>query len=293
MTQSTDSHPSTRTGTRGDEDGTDTLIGQHPHPGAGEGRGNAERRPASLSRAAWWGTAAALLVVIVYVATSILMVVPQTDATRAATAAARPYFGQQWNVFAPSISKTNRALEMQAQWRDDDGALVKSGWVKITNAEYVSGIGVLQPSRANKQSASMTKVYNQRFLALTPEQRRVVTDTFIRRTDTGFAPKASVALTEQLTELAPGSRGTVVSFLRYDYVIKEFATYWGTAFFGKEIERVRWRIVATRPNDFDHRLDEEQQFTPTVRTFGWRQVDDVIDPQALSVYQSIVERYGR
>ncbi|WP_445338127.1 DUF5819 family protein [Clavibacter sp. CFBP 8614] len=250
-----------------------------------------DRRP--LTRGARIGTAIAALVVAVYVATTILMVVPQTSTTRALTAPARPYFGQQWNVFAPSIQKTNRYLQMQAQWRDGSGALVKSEWVDITDAEYESGDGHVQASRANKQSANLLKTYSARYLALSEEQRAVARDTFIRRTDDGFAAKTPTSLVQQLTGLTEGTSGRVVSFLRYDYVLKEFATYWGTAYFGRDVERVRWRIVTTRPNDFEHRLDQERQFAPSVRTFGWRHVDDVIDPRALGAYQAVVERYAR
>lgn len=278
---------------RDDRDGLDadaeTSAAAPPAdpPGAHAG----ERRP--LTRGARIGTAVAALVVAVYVATTILMVIPQTSTTRALTAPARPYFGQQWNVFAPSIQKTNRYLEMQAQWRDDSGDLVKSDWVNITDAEYESGDGDIQASRANKQSANLLKTYSSRYLALSEEQRTVARDTFIRRTDDGFAAKTPATLVQQLTGLTEGTDGRVISFLRYDYVMKEFATYWGTAYFGRDVERVRWRIVTTRPNDFEHRLDEERQFSPSVRTFGWRQVDDVIDPQALSAYQAVVERYAR
>jgi hypothetical protein len=248
-----------------------------------------------LTRAARIGTAVAALVVAIYVATSILMVVPQSDATRALTAAARPYFSQQWNVFAPSIQKTNRYLQMQAQWRDDSGALVKSDWVDITRAEYAAGEGRIQASRTVKQSANLVKTYTERFRGLTPEQQAIVQDTFIRRadTDSGFAAKTAVSLIGQLTALDEGSRGRVITMLRADYVLKEFTTYWATAWFGRDIERVRWRVVTERPNDFAHRSDDRQQFEGSARTFGWREADDVIDPQALSVYQGVVERYAR
>ena len=248
-----------------------------------------------LTRGARIGSAIAALVVVIYVATSILMVVPQGDATRALTAAARPYFSQQWNVFAPSIQKTNRYLQMQAQWRDDSGALVKSEWVDITRAEYEAGEGRIQGSRTVKQSANLLKTYTERFRGLTPEQQAIVQDTFIRRadTDSGFAAKTAVSLIDQLQALDEGSRGRVITMLRADYVLKEFTTYWATAWFGRDIERVRWRVATERPNDFAHRSDDQQQFAPSTRTFGWREADDVIDPQALSVYQGIVKRYAR
>jgi hypothetical protein len=172
---------------------------------------------------------------------------------------------------------------------------VKSEWADITRAEYEAGEGRIQGSRTVKQSANLLKTYTSRFQALTPEQRTIVQDTFIRRaeTDSGFAAKTAVSLIDQLTALGDGSRGRVIAMLRADYVMKEFTTYWATAWFGRDIERVRWRVVTERPNDFAHRSDDEQQFTPSTRTFGWREADDVIDPQALSVYQGIVERYAR
>ncbi|PPF66771.1 hypothetical protein C5E16_10875 [Clavibacter michiganensis] len=232
-------------------------------------------------------------VVIVYIATTILMAVPQNGATRALTAPARPFFSQQWNVFAPSIQKASRFLEVQSQWRDESGALVKSDWIPVTESEYGASEGQLQGSRTNKQSANLVKTYMTRYQALSTEQQEVVRDTFIRRTDTGYAAKTADSLIEQLSGLEDGTRGRVISFLRHEYVVKEFATYWSTAYFGRDVERVRWRVVTTRPNDFDRRLDDARQYEPSVRTFGWRHVDDVIDPQALSVYQSVVERYAR
>jgi hypothetical protein len=292
MTDTTHDRPRGAHAATSDEvDGRRPGVEERSRPRVPAGDGDLPAPP--LTRGARIGAAVALLVVSLYVATTILMAVPQDATTRALTAPARPYFGQQWNVFAPSIQKTNRYLEMQAQWRDDSGALVKSDWVGITQAEYESGVGHVQASRTNKQSANLLKAYTSRYQALTPEQRRIAVDTFIRRTDTGFAAKTPASLVEQLSSQQEGTRGRVVSFLRYDYVMKEFTTYWGTAYFGREIERVRWRVVTTRPNDHEHRADEQRQFEPTARTFGWRQVDDVIDPQALSVYQSVVERYAR
>jgi hypothetical protein len=269
-----------------------------------DGPGDAPTAPTSttrtppapgLTRGARIGTAVAAAAIAIYVATSILIVVPQGDATRALTAAARPYFSQQWNVFAPSIQKTNRHLEMQAQWRDASGTLVKSDWADITGVEYAAGEGTLQGSRTVKQSANLLKTYTERFQLLTPEQKAIVQDTFIRRadTDSGFAAKSDTSLIEQLTALDEGSQGRVIRLLRADYVMKEFTTYWATAWFGRDIERVRWRVVTDRPNDFAHRDDTAQQFTQNVLPFGWREADDIIDPQALSVYQGVMERYGR
>ena len=91
----------------------------------------------------------------------------------------------------------------------------------------------------------------------------------------------------------PGSgQGDVVRFLRYDYMLKEYATAFSTAYFDQDVERVRWRIDRTRPNDFENRFSEEQQFDDTAVTFGWRHVDDVIDPETLAVYRDVVTRYG-
>ncbi|GGE95944.1 DUF5819 family protein [Mycetocola zhadangensis] len=232
----------------------------------------------------------ALLAVAAYVAVTLIIVLPSSPMRPAVVSAASPYFSQKWNVFAPNIMKTNSELVIQAQWRDD-GQLVKSDWVSITAIEQNSVAGSAMPSRIQKSSWNAVNAYNKRYVALTEAQRNVVRDTFIERHDGGYRAKQAEPLVSQLTEMGQ-NRAAVVQFLRYDYMLKESATTFATAHFDKPIERVRWKLQRERPNDFEHRFDDEAQFDPYVVVFGWRHADDLIDPETIAVYDDVLARYG-
>jgi len=237
----------------------------------------------------------ALGLVAVYVVVSLAIVAP-AGAFRSAMApligAASPYFAQKWNVFAPNIMKVNTELQLQAQWRDESGELVKSDWVDLTAIEQNSVEGHAIPARIQKSSWNATLAYNKRYAALTSGQREIVRDTFIERTDDGFRAKQVEPLIDELSAQGT-STSDIVRFLRYDYMLKEYTTTFATAYFGREIERVRWQIHRSRPNDFDHRFDAAQQFDDTDVTFGWRQADDVVDPETVAVYRDVIARYSK
>ncbi|MGK9147391.1 hypothetical protein KXS11_07185 [Plantibacter flavus] len=269
--------------------------------GSGSGRSARGRTaptapPPPPKRVARVAAAVSIAIVAAYVASTIIIVSPTTPVRSAVVAAAGPYFTQKWNVFAPSIMKTNITFSVQAQWRDESGALVKSDWVNVTQLEQQSVPGNPEPSRIQKSSWNAMLAYNGRYLALDQAQRDIVRDTFIQRADGGgYQAKPAATLIADLdavAEPAGSGQGDVVRFLRYDYMLKEYATAFSTAYFDQDVERVRWRIDRTRPNDFEHRFSADQQFDDTAVTFGWRQVDDVIDPETLAVYRDIISRYG-
>lgn len=249
----------------------------------------------SLTRPAKIASVISLAIVAIYIFVTIVLVVPPgafRTAFNGIVSASSPYFSQKWNVFAPNIMKSNNTLAIQAQWVGDDGKLVKSDWVNMTEIEQQSVPGHAIPSRIQKSSWNAMLAYNKRYVGLNEAQRDVVRDTFIERHDDGYRAKRADALVDQLDELG-GSRGDVVRFLRYDYMLKEYATDFATAYFDKDIVRVRWQIQRTRPNDFEHRFDDEKQFKKSTVTYGWRHVDDVIDPEVIAVYEDVIERYDR
>jgi hypothetical protein len=199
-----------------------------------------------------------------------------------------PYFSQNWRVFAPNILKVNRTLEIRAQWRDDKGELVKSGWVSVTEIEQRTVGGNSAPSRVGKSSWNASGTFLTRYQALDQAQKERVRDTFIERSGDGFR---AIPVEDLIDDLGAGD-GDVIRFLRMDYMLMRYATLYATAGFGQDIERVQWRIVRERPNDFTHRFDEGQQFAPNVTTFGWRQSTVAIDPAVVDEYRAIIERFG-
>lgn len=239
-------------------------------------------------------TAVAAFVVVAYIFVTLLFVSPPNPVKTAfsgVTGAASPYFAQKWNVFAPNIAKSNPELRVQAQWRDDDGDLIKSEWRSITAVEFGAVTGSALPSRVQKLSWNALAAYLTRFGALTNEQKTVVQDTFIERFDGGYRGTPSDELIERLTSLAE-NHSEVIALLRYDYMLKEYATYFATAAFDEEIERIRWEVYRERPNAFDRRFDDEQQYEPSITRFGWRHADDRMRADALASFEEIIARYG-
>lgn len=239
-------------------------------------------------------TGVAALVVLLYVVTSLSYVAPSggfTSATSGLRTVGSPYFSQSWNVFAPNILKSNIEMQISAQWRDDSGELFHSDWFSATQLEIDIVAGDLVPSRAIKQSWNLIRAYNTRFLELNDEQRDRVQDTFIQRSDDGFEPIPTDDLRSELNDMGDNS-GDVASVLRYDDMLREYATYLATAYFGEDIERVRWRLWSQRDNSFEQRGSDVAEFEPTTRTFGWREAITDLDQDALDAYISIVGRAG-
>lgn len=245
--------------------------------------------PTVLSRSARVTGVIATLVVFMVIAGTALIFTPSGNPLRnAVQSVAFPYFSQNWRVFAPDILKTNRTLEIRAQWPDESGELVTSGWVSITDIEQRTVMGNVAPSRIEKNSWNASSTYLNRYFALEEEQRERARDTFIEAHDGGFRPIPNEDL---VAEFGAGD-GDVIRFLRVDYMLMRYATMYAAAGFGEDIQRVQWRVVTERPNDFTHRFDDEAQFTPTIRPFGWRQSNLSVDPDVLAQYRAVIKRYG-
>lgn len=244
---------------------------------------NAPNRPAKVT-----GIAATIVMIIVMLGTALIFTPDGTPLRSEVRSAAFPYFSQSWRVFAPNILKSNRTLEIRAQWRDDDGELFRSGWVSITDIEQRTVTGNLASSRILKNSWNASSTYIKRYNKLDEDQRQRVRDTFIERAGDDFQP---IPVEDLIDELGTDD-SDVIRFLRVDYMLMRYATLYATAGFGQEIERVQWRVVNDRPNDFTHRFDDEQQFTSSVRTFGWRQSNVGISQTVVDDYRAVIERYG-
>lgn len=228
------------------------------------------------------------LALIVMLGTALIIAPAGTPLRSEVRSAALPYFGQTWRVFAPNILKTNRTLEMRAQWRDGEGELVTSEWVSITDIEQRTVPGNVVPSRIQKLSLNSSQTYLGRYNDLETDQRKRVRDTFIEPHDGGFR---AIPVEDLITDLGEDD-GDVIRFLRMDYMMMRYMTLYATAGFNEKIERVQWRIPRERPNDFTHRFDEDPQFTTNVTTFGWRQSTVGIEADVVDEFRAVIERFG-
>lgn len=201
---------------------------------------------------------------------------------------ALPHFTQTWKVFAPNIMKADRTLEFRVGWIDENADIVKSDWVDATQIEQRNSEGNPFPSRVQKLTWNVSGTYMTRYRALDDEQRARVKDTFIERDGDGYAAIPDAQLISELGE----DDGDVIRYLRMDYMVMRHLTLLATAGFDKKIERLQWRVVTHRPNDFTHRFDEEDQYGVYTTTFGWRQSTLVIDPTIVDDYRALVERVG-
>lgn len=245
-----------------------------------------------LSKQARTATVIGIVIIFAYVSLSLLFVMPKgviTTVAKPITSAASPYFTQKWNVFSPNIAKTNPKLYMQAQWADDDGERVKSEWVSVTDVDFAAISGHLHPSRAHKTSYNLQTRYYNRYTNLNKEQRAIVRNTFIKRDGEGFAAKTREEITAELGEHGKNS-GQIRALLREDDILKEYLTYFSTAYFNKDVIRVRWMIHREYPNKFEERFVEETVRAPTELRFGWRHVDDEVNPEKLDVFVDYINR---
>lgn len=240
-------------------------------------------------------TLIAISFVALYVVTSLVIVIPNNKITAPLApleSAARPYFSQQWRVFAPKIIKQNVNLQVQAKWRTSEGESISSEWIDIAAIEQQPTAGHLSPSRATKSAWNAAQQYNSRYNKLNDEQKEVIRSTFVQVNSDGvYSARSTKYLVEKLSALGDNSTH-IRNVLNYDAMLVQYTGTLATAYVGHDVEWVRWRIHRTRANDFKHRFQEEQQFKPSSTTFGWRQMDYQIPASELAVYQDLLRRNG-
>ncbi|MFJ4037437.1 DUF5819 family protein [Microbacterium sp. NPDC090007] len=258
-----------------------------PQAGVSEGRSSAGRSGGVMAAVA---AAMTLVLVLGYAFIASSFTIPSSPTRPVVSDAFSPFFSQRWNVFAPNILQINRTLQVQVQWREG-GALTRSEWIDVTETEFAAARGVPAPSRISKNSYNAAQAFLTRYQALGDDQRERVRDTFIERVDGDeFAPMDSEMLIDEIDGLGD-DRSAVVRYLRYDYMLVRFASAFGTAYFDRDVERVRWRIQHDRPNDFAHRFDDDRQTDLSWTTFGWRQPAAAPTDEVRSIYDEVIERY--
>lgn len=230
----------------------------------------------------------ALVVIAGYMFVSTAFTVPANAAHDAVAEVAAPYFDQRWKLFAPQIAQVNTSLEVQAQWFDSDGELVTSDWLDVTDLELAAARGIPVPSRITTSSVNALSSYMSRYADLSDEQQAFVEGDFTTESDDGFG----VVPDDELVDELGGEDAAVSRFLRYDHMLARFATAMTEATFDTETERVRWRAVYDRPNDFLQRFDEAPQFEESTETFGWRRAKQLPSAEVAEIYDDVAQRYG-
>jgi len=232
-----------------------------------------------------------LLIIAVFTAGAVILVIPGTAAESALSSVVSPYFAQRWRLFAPSILKVNMTLSVQAAWKDESGEFVTSDWVNVTEMEYAGMTGDVAPSKIQQQTWQATTNYMGRYAALTADQQERVRNTFISYQDGRYLSMPGTELIAELTEKTDNP-SAVVRFLRYDNLLKRYAAAFATEWFGRDVDRIRWRVDRRRANDFSHRLSDTPQYQLAPIVFGWRHNDVPLSDDLLQVFADVIERYG-
>lgn len=232
-----------------------------------------------------------LLVIAAFIAGATVLVIPGTAAESALASVVSPYFSQRWRLFAPSILKVNMTLSVQAAWKDESGKFVTSDWVNVTEMEYAGMTGDIAPSKIQQQTWQATNNYIGRYGALTSTQQERVRNTFISYDDGHYASIPGSALVTEMTKKTKNT-SAVVRFLRYDNLLKRYAAAFATEWFGRDIDRFRWRVERRQANDFEHRLSDVQQYQLDPIVFGWRHNDVTLSDDLLASFADVIDRYG-
>ena len=238
-------------------------------------------------------TIVALAIIAAFITVTAIMVAPSGALPAAAgvKSAMSPYFTQRWTLFAPNVLKSNYYIEVQAGWAGTDGERRVSHWIGLTDLEHAfTGAGLARP-RISMLSWNAARTYRERYLELDEEQREYVRTTFIEGDgDSGFLARDAVVIADELSD-GKDNRSDVIRFLRVDHMFRTHMTNFTTAYLGRDVDRIRWRVTITRANDFAHRYDDAQQFTDTVTTYGWRQARATVRPDVEAAYLDVIDRY--
>ena len=251
------------------------------------------RADRTTDRVARNATIGALAIIVAFITVTAIMVAPSgaLPAASGMKSAMSPYFTQRWTLFAPNVLKSNYYIEVQAGWSDADGGRRTSDWIGLTDLEHAfTGAGLARP-RISMLSWNAARTYRERYLALDEDQREYTRTSFIESDgDDGFEARDPVVIADELSE-GKDNRSDVIRFLRVDHMFRTHVTNFTTAYLGRDVDRIRWRVTITRANDFAHRHDETQQFTDTVTTYGWRQARRTVRPDVEAAYLDVIERY--
>lgn len=211
-----------------------------------------------------------------------------SEAARPATEHLKPYFTQNWRLFAPNPISADRRIEFRARY-SDDGVIGETPWLDWTGVELDLVRHRLVGGRAgyitNKMFSPLAGAYNR----LDREQRKVADS------DDEAALAGWSALARALRAASDTSAG-VRSWIAYERAVTQLATQaLGAAYPEREPIAVQYRLVTHKVTPYRHRglstvERERRRPAPIMRTSGWR-LPEPGTPQSQAVFDSFWERH--
>jgi hypothetical protein len=226
-----------------------------------------------IPKAAKVASAAALLLAGAHIALTAVFNVPSTEVKYgalpggAADAWIRPYFVQDYRIFAPDPASADRNLWVRAWVETPDGERVETKWVDVTAIELAEPYRrVLRKQLTVIGAEQLMTSYGK----LTEAQKAVVEENFHTSPDLA-------ELNEALLAADDANAGDVRSFIRATNYTTSYATQAARALWGDdgEILAVQTRSVYSPVIRWDDRNDPDAVRPDSSYTqLGWRPVLD-------------------
>lgn len=179
----------------------------------------------------------------------------------------RPFFVQNWSLFAPDPINTEEEILVRAKVSGPDGETEVTPWVSATEREWLVVDHNPVPSRASRLSSNLHRRLMSAWRRLSEEQRLVLTEPYDGTADW-------TVLADDLTAATRGAEdGRVATMVRADRVATAYATQVARALWGDDVGSVQIRLRSTPvPRWPDRFVPEPDPATASVRQFGWRPV---------------------
>ena len=184
----------------------------------------------------------------------------------------RPFFQQNWSLFAPNPVNAEDEILVRAQVEDPQtGALRTTDWEEPTRLEWTLIRHDPAPSRASRLTSNMHRRINTAWNALSDEQQEIVARDYTDMED--WRPLADDLIAAQGGETS----SRVANIVRADRVATGYATQFARALWGEDVVAVQIQLVRTPVPRWDVRFDPvPENPQQTTRDFGWRPA--LVDP---------------
>ncbi len=201
----------------------------------------------------------------------------------------RPFFVQNWSLFAPNPINAEDELLVRAQVADPQtGETEVTEWRNATKLEWSVVRHNPAPSRASRLSSNLHRRIGSAWRDLTDEQQDIVAEDYQDMDDW-------VPLSDDLIDAQGGETSSrVADIVRADRVATGYATQFAQAIWGGDnIEAVQFELRRTPVPRWDERKEPEPENPSfSTREFGWRPV--LVDPdQDGSEFASTIEGLAR
>lgn len=180
----------------------------------------------------------------------------------------RPFFVQNWSLFAPNPINAEDELLVRAQVTDPQtGEVEVTPWRYPTRLEWTLVHHSPAPSRASRLSSNLHRRLNSAWNDLSDEQQDILSSHYAQMDD--WRPLADDLIAAQGGETS----ADVATAVRADRVATGYATQFAKAIWGDGVVAVQVQLRRTPVPRWDERMEPEPD-SPSSSTheFGWRPV---------------------